>query len=315
MKIGIDLYGADKPEEVIGAIKKFTSETGDNIVAFSKKDDELGKSIEATKGVEVVYCDSIVEKNEDPAFVIRKKKDSTLIVGVQYLADGEIDAFISAGNTGAIVAAGIFVLKRDGDIKKPALPGFLPRSSADTPVMLLDLGANIYATLENMLQYSDLATEYMQKNYKVQEPTIKLLNIGVEENKGVDLQRETYEALKTNPNFKGNIEARDILDADCDIILMDGWTGNIMLKSIEGTVEFMGRNLKQVFYKNPLNKISALFLKKDLKEMYNKLDYRELGATPVLGVNGLLLKAHGSSDERAFYMAFKQAKSILENKK
>ncbi len=315
MKIGIDLMGGDNSELIVEAVNNFVKDNkGDTIVVFSTENNDNLSKLDGN--VQVVKCKTEVEKDDDPAFVVRTKKDSTLVVGSQALKDNEVDAFISAGNTGALVACGLFVIKRLESVSKPALPGFLQRTSATTPVMLLDLGATLNPNLDNMKEFASVATLYMKNFYNVDNPSIKLLNNGIEENKGIDLYKELHEDLKNDKsfNFQGNIEPRDVLDADCDIILMDGWTGNILLKSIEGTVGFLGKNIKKTFYASPLNKIAGLIIKKDMKKMYDKLDYRELGATPVLGVNGLLLKAHGSSNEVAFYNALMQAKKLYDDK-
>lgn len=311
MKIGIDMMGGDNPEHIVEAVKDFLNNENEEVYAFALKGDGNAQKLEGTKGAKVIYVDEKIEKDDDPAFVVRKKKESSLIVGTTYLKEGKIDAFISAESTGAIIAAGIFVLKRIKGISKPALPGFMPKPNSNTPVMLLDLGANIYPKEKDMIQYAQIARSYMKIFYNVEQPSMKLLNIGEEETKGTEFQKELYKYFKEeNKNFQGNIEPRYVLDSDCDIILMDGWTGNILLKSLEGAAEFLGTNLKGVFLKNLKNKLSALTLKGDLKKMFKQLDYREFGGTPVLGVNGLLLKAHGSSNKKAFYQALCQSKKL-----
>lgn len=316
MKIGIDLMGGDNPQELIKAINKYSKNFEDKLLVYTKRGNDNIDKLKNNDKITLIYCESEVEKDDDPAFVVRSKKDSTLAMGVQDATLGKIDAFISAGNTGALVSCGIFISKRIKGISKPALPGFLPRAGLKTPVMLLDLGANVAATKENMLEYAMIAKTYMKNFYHIENPSIKLLNNGVEENKGTEMYKEVHTELQNNDdyNFLGNIEPRDVLDADCDIILMDGWTGNILLKSIEGAIDFLGKNMKEVFLKNIINKFSVLILKKDLKQMYDKLDYRELGATPILGINTLILKAHGSSNERAFYNAIVQAKNLKHSK-
>ncbi len=315
MKIGIDLIGGDNPEYLIEAINDYVSKYDDEIFLYSVKNSEYLKDLKDDKKIKVVYCQSQITKEDDPSMVIRTKKDSTLVMGVKSLKDNQIDAFISAGNTGAIVASGIFVVKRIKGISKPALPGFVPKASGNTPLMLLDLGANIMATKENLVEYGHIGSKYMRAYYDIKKPVVKLLNIGEEEKKGTDLYKDVYKLLENDKeiNFKGNLEPRDVLKADCDVVIMDGWTGNVLLKSIEGAIEVMGSNTKKVFLKNFKNKLAALVLKKDLKDMSKELDYREFGGTPILGVDGLLIKAHGSSNKRAYYQAIKQAKSLNES--
>ncbi len=315
MKIGLDLIGGDNPQYLIEAINEYVKENNDDIFLYATKNNKYLKDLSDDKKINVVYCNSQIGKEDDPSMVIRTKKDSTLVMGVKDLKDNVIDAFISAGNTGALVASGIFVAKRIKGISKPALPGFVPKVDGDNPLMLLDLGANIMATKENLVEYANIASKYVREYYGIKNPIVKLLNIGEEEKKGTDLYKEVYQELSNDStiNFKGNLEPRDVLRADCDVVVMDGWTGNVLLKSIEGAIEVMGSNTKRVFLKNLKNKLAALILKKDLKDMAKDLDYRELGGTPVLGIDGLLIKAHGSSNKRAYYQAIKQAKSLNES--
>ncbi len=318
MKIGLDLIGGDNPLYLVEAINDYIKDNDDEIFLYTTKSDEYLKYLEGldnSENINVVYCQSQISKEDDPSMVIRTKKDSTLVMGVKDLKDNVIDAFISAGNTGALVASGIFIAKRIKGISKPALPGFVPKPDGDNPLMLLDLGANIMATKENLVEYAHIASKYVKAYYGINKPIVKLLNIGEEEKKGTDLYKEVYQELSNDSeiNFQGNLEARDVLRADCDIVVMDGWTGNVLLKSIEGAIEVMGSNTKKVFLKSLKNKLAALTLKKDLKDMAKDLDYRELGGTPVLGIDGLLIKAHGSSNKRAFYQAIMQAKSLYNS--
>ncbi len=315
MKIGLDLIGGDNPLYLVEAINEYVKGNNDEIFLYATKDNEYLEKLDDNEKIKVIYCQSEVSKEDDPSMVIRTKKDSTLVMGVKSLKENKIDAFISAGNTGALVASGIFIAKRIKGISKPALPGFVPKPDGDNPLMLLDLGANIMATKENLVEYAHIASKYVKAYYNIKKPSVKLLNIGEEEKKGTDLYKEVYQELlkEENINFKGNLEARDVLRADCDIVVMDGWTGNILLKSIEGAIEVVGSNTKKVFLKNFKNKLAALTLKKDLKNMSKDLDYRELGGTPILGIDGLLIKAHGSSNKRAFYQAVMQAKSLYDS--
>lgn len=314
MKIGIDLVGGDRPELLIDAINDYIKENNEEIYLYANKEDDALKNLKENERLNIVYCSEKVEKTDDPAMVFRTKKESTLVKGSKDLKEKKIDAFISAGNTGALVATGIFVVKRIKGISKPALPGFLPKQNSKTPIMLLDLGANIAATKENLLEYANISNSYMKNYYGIKNPQIKLLNIGEEETKGTDLYKSVFKELRDNKNinFTGNIEARDILKTDCDIVLMDGWTGNVVLKSIEGAVEQISLNFKGIFLKNLKNKLAALVLKKDIKNMADELDYREFGGTPILGVDGLLIKAHGSSNKRAYYQAIVQAKNLID---
>lgn len=315
MKIGIDFMGGDEPKEMVPAINKYVEESENEVFVFTLEDNPNNKELIVSDQIHLINCGSVVGIHDDPAFVVRKKKDSTLVVGGTYLKEKKIDAFMSAGNTGALIAVGVFVVGRAEGVSKPALPGLFPKQESKTPLLILDLGANIDPTVENMVENAYLAEKYMRTFYKISNPSIKLINIGEEETKGIDLYKETYSKLKQNEdlNFQGNIEPRNILTADCDIILADGWSGNLVLKTLEGTVEFFKSNLKTVFMRNIFTKISGLLIKKDFKNMQDKLDYKELGATPVLGIQELLLKMHGSSDKRAYYNALAKAELLVNS--
>lgn len=314
MKIGIDFMGGDNSNQISGAINKFVKNSKSTVYVFTTPENPENAKLEKSKQIQIINCENSVDMKDEPAWVVRNKKNSTMVVGAKYLNEKKIDAFISAGNTGALIAVGVFVVKRMKGISKPALPGLLPKLNGKTPLMILDLGANVEPTKENLVEYAKLAQVYMKVFYNIKNPTVKLTNIGAESSKGDVFHKEIYEALEADKeiNFQGNIEPSYILDADCDIMLMDGWTGNILLKTLEGTVSFFKKNLKKIYFKNILTKLSALVIKKDFQNLQNQLDYKELGATPVLGINELLLKCHGTSDQKAFYNALKKAEIFQE---
>lgn len=316
MKIGIDFMGGDNFQEIGPAVNQFLKQSENKIVVFTTKENENNQQLKLRDNLEIIYCENSVNMKDEPAWVVRNKKESTMVVGARYLKEKKIDAFISAGNTGALIAVGVFVVKRMSGISKPALPGLLPRLNSNTPLMILDLGANVEPTVDNLIEYASLAQIYMKTFYEIENPSVKLMNIGAEPSKGDVFHKEVYNALEKNEeiNFHGNIEPSLLLDADCDVMVMDGWTGNIMLKTLEGTVSFLKYNLKKIYLKNFMSKISALIIKKDFNNFQKQLDYKELGATPVLGVNELLLKCHGTSDQKAFYNAFKKAEILYDLK-
>ncbi len=315
IKIGFDVFGGDNsPFAPIAAATKFAKENKDvELVLFGKEEvinEHLDKSV---TNIKVVNATEKIEGNDDPTMAIRKKKNSSIVLGAKALKNDEVDCFLSAGNTGALVAAGVFVVRRLKGIDRPALPGFLPSKNKKTPTLLLDLGANIEAKPEHLMQYAKLATIYLQTVSDMQKPTISLLNIGEEENKGTDLYKETYKNLtESDLNFVGNMEARDILTSESDIILMDGFVGNMVLKSLEGAISFFNQSLKEVFLANFKTKFGALLVKSKLKQVGKQMDYKEIGSTPILGLDKLMLKAHGSSDEKAFYSALVSAKKMIE---
>lgn len=236
-----------------------------------------------------------------------------MAVGMQMLADGEGDAFVSAGSTGALVVGATFIVKRIKGIKRPALATILP--TASTPTMLLDSGANADCRPEMLTQFGIMGSAYMNKILGVDSPRVGLANIGAEESKGRELELETYKQLKNAPvNFVGNIEARQLPMGDCDVCVADGFCGNLMLKLYEGMAKFFSGELKTLLTKDTKSKIAALMVMKNVKEFKKKVDYSEYGGAPLLGTAKPVIKAHGSSNARAFYNAIRQAKQFTETK-
>ncbi len=315
INIGFDVFGGDEsPTACVNAAVKYAQDNQDVKLTLFGKEEEIKALIPSNiTNIEVVNATEKIEGNDEPTMAIRRKKDSSMVVGAKALANDEVDCLISAGNTGALVAAGVFVVRRLKGIDRPALPGLMPSTNRKQPTMLLDLGANIDAKPEHMMQYARMAEIYMQSVLDIKKPSVALLNIGAEENKGTDLYKETHKLLKESElNFAGNVEAREILTTSHDVILMDGFAGNMVLKTLEGSISFFNDTLKSVFLANVKTKIGALLVKSKLKNFKESMDYKEIGATPILGLNKLVLKAHGSSDERAFYSALKSARVMVE---
>ncbi len=315
INIGFDVFGGDNsPNACVNAAVKFAKENQDVTITLFGKEEEIKTLIsEEIENIKIIHAPDKIEGNDDPTMAIRRKKESSMVVGAKALANDEVDCLLSAGNTGALVAAGVFVVRRLKGIERPALPGLMPSKNRTKPAMLLDLGANIDTKPEHMLQYAQMAEIYMQAVVGIENPEIALLNIGAEENKGTDLYKQTHQDLKASTmNFVGNVEARDILTTEHDVILMDGFAGNMVLKTLEGSISFFNETLKIVFLANLKTKLGALLVKGGLKEFKTSMDYKEIGATPILGLSKLVLKAHGSSDERAFYSALKSARVMIE---
>lgn len=317
MNIVIDAFGGDNaPLEVIkGAIdaqKDFKIDitlVGDeNRIKKCAADNSLDIS-----ALKIKHADSVIEVCEEPTAVIKSKKDCSMAVGMQMLADGEGDAFVSAGSTGALVVGATFIVKRLKGIKRPALATILP--TATTPTMLLDSGANADCRPEMLVQFGIMGTAYMNKILGVKSPRVGLANIGSEESKGRELELETYKQLKTAPlNFTGNIEARQIPLGDCDVVVTDGFSGNLLLKLYEGMAKFFSGELKTLLTKDFKSKMAALLVMSNVKEFKKKVDYSEYGGAPLLGTAKPVIKAHGSSNAKAFYNAIRQAKQFTETK-
>ncbi len=320
--IGFDLHGADKGmDAIIEGLKMYIEEskTSAHFHLFGNEQ-EAQASLEKfgladNQNIKIIATTQVIVNEEEPALALRRKKDSSMVVGAKALKAKEIDCLVSSGSTGALVAAGIFLVGRIKGIDRPALGGLLPSAKGSKPSLILDLGANVEAKPEHLVAYAQIGSQFMNSLYAIKEPRVALINVGSEDGKGNALYKETFSQLQaTDLNFSGNIEARDVLTTSNDVLVIDGFSGNILLKSIEGTVGVFNSSLKQVFLKNALTKISALAVKSGLKEMKQKFDYRELGATPIFGVNGILLKAHGSSDAVAFKNAFRSAEQTVESK-
>ena len=243
--------------------------------------------------------------------VLREKKDSSMSVGLRMLANGEGDAFVSAGNTGALITGATLIVKRIMGINRAAIASVLPLTN---PVLLMDSGANLTVTSDNMLQFAYMGAKYMEKIYDIDRPRVGQLNNGTEYNKGNALQVESYQALsESGLNFVGNVEAKEVPFGACDVLVADGFTGNIFLKSVEGMGKFMLGILKDVLYTNIATQVSALTMKNKLKDIKHRFDSSEHGGAPILGISKPVIKAHGSSDANAIKNAVRQAISFIKS--
>ena len=262
-------------------------------------------------GIEIANADDVVDMHDDPARVIRQKPNSSMVMGLKMLSDGQGDAFISAGSTGALLTGATLLVKRVKGIRRAAMGPAMPNKTGGKTI-ILDCGANAECTPEFLLQFGLVGSLYAKKNLGVENPKIGLLNIGTEDTKGTPLQKEAYALLKDAGekgliNFVGNVEGRDVPMGAVDVVVCDGFAGNVLLKSIEGTAMFMGSLMSKMFKKNLLSKLAALLVMKDIQAFKKLLDYREIGGTPFLGIRKPVIKAHGSSDVLAFRNAVHQA--------
>ena len=315
MRILIDAMGGDHaPDAIVQGAIDAAKEFDVQIVLVGRGETIL-KSLgnlgldTLPKGVEVANADDVVDMHDDPATVIRTRKESSMVVGLRMLAEGQGDAFISAGSTGALLSAATLVVKRVKGIRRAALCPEIPN---ENKTLLIDCGANAECTPEFLLQFAFLGTVYAKKVQGKANPTVGLLNIGTEDTKGTALQKETYGLLQRAHEmglicFTGNVEARDVPLGAVDVVMADGFSGNILLKSIEGTAAFLGGLMKDMFKKNLLTKVAALLCKDGIAAFKKRMDYREVGGTMLLGITRPVVKAHGSSDARAIRSAVKQA--------
>ncbi len=262
------------------------------------------------EGIQIVHAPDVINMEDRALAVVREKKDSSMSVGLKMVAGGEVDAFVSAGNTGALITGSTLIVRRHKGINRPAIASVLPLNN---PVLLMDSGANLNVTSDNLCQFAFMGAKYMEKIYGIDRPRVGLLNNGTEYNKGNPLQIETYQMLsESGLNFVGNIEGKTVPFDTVDVLVTDGYTGNIFLKSIEGMGKFMLELLKDVFYTNLATQMSALTMKEKIKKLKQRFDANEHGGAPILGIRNPVIKAHGSSDANAIKNAVRQAVSFVE---
>ena len=311
MKIGIDILGVDEPSRIINFVNSYKD---DEVELYVYGLEENLNQIIKTENIVKNVCTEEVLMSDDAARVHRKKKDASMIRMLADLNSGVIDVAISGGSTGAFMASSLFMLGRIEGISKPGLASLLPTRS-EHKFLLTDLGANVEAKPGDLVNYAKLGQLYMKYIYNIETPSVALLNVGVEESKGNKIYKEAHKLLKEDiANFKGNIEAREILEHKYDIVIADGFAGNILLKSIEGVAGSLGKMIKGIFLENIITKISALLVKSGISKFKKKFDYSEYGGAFLLGIKKPSIKIHGSADENALYYAVQQAKQIHKTK-
>ena len=323
MKIILDAMGGDNAPEaaVLGALdaaKDFGAQItlvgrGEAILEVMRKHNIA----DLPEGVDIANADDVVDMHDDPAAVLHKRKNSSMVVGLKMLAEGAGDAFVSAGSTGALLTAATLVVKRVKGIRRAAMAPAFPNKAGGRTI-ICDAGANAECTPEFLLQFAIVGSLHAKKSLKLENPRVGLLNIGTEDSKGTALQLAVYPMLQQAHeqgliHFIGNVEARQVPLGEVDVVVCDGFSGNVLLKSIEGTAMFMGSAVKKVFKRNIFSKLGYLLCKSGVKDMMKLLDYREIGGTQFLGIKKPVIKAHGSSDARAFYNAVRQAVDAANN--
>lgn len=314
MKILVDAMSGDNaPLEILKgasiAAKEYKEHTillvGDqNVISHVAVTNEIDIA-----GIEIIHADEVISMEDNPICVVRDKKNSSMSVGLKTLAHGEVDAFVSAGNTGALITGATIIVKRILGINRPAIASVIPLGN---PILLMDSGANLTVTSDNICQFAFMGAKYMEKIYGLDRPRVGQLNNGAEYNKGNALQIESYQQLsESGLNFVGNVEGKEIPFDVCDVIVADGYTGNIFLKTVEGMGKFLLKTLKELLMSNIATKLSALTM--DTKELKQRFDASEHGGAPLLGISKPVIKAHGSSDANAIKNAIRQAISFIES--
>ena len=326
MNILLDAMGGDNAPDAnikgaintINQIKAEVTLIGKEDVIRNKIKEFYGKEMEEiSPRLKIKNATETIEMEDQPTVAIKHKKDSSMVVGFKMLKEGEGDVFISAGNSGALLAGATLLVGRIKGIDRPALAGILP--AYKSRLVLMDCGANTNCKPMNLLQFAQMSTIYLRNTFGIEKPAIGLLNIGTEETKGNELVRESYQLLKEKSeeldiNFVGNVEGRDAFSGKIDAIVTDGFTGNVFLKTTEGVGKLVKRSLVESFTENIFAKISYLIAKKPIKSLSKAMDYKSYGGALFLGVKKPVVKAHGSSDEKLFEYTLKQAEKFVENK-
>ncbi|MPQ27936.1 phosphate acyltransferase PlsX [Brochothrix thermosphacta] len=314
MKIAIDAMGGDHaPQSTVEGVMLAAKKHGH--VTFQLYGDKVKMApyLEQLSNVEIVHTEEKIESTDSPVEAVRKKKQASMVLAAKAVKDGEAEACISAGNTGALMSAGLFVVGRMKGIKRPALAPTIPTVDG-SGFVLLDAGANADAKPEHLLQFGMMGSAYVSAVKKIERPRVGLLNIGTEHNKGTDLTKDAFALLDASSviNFVGNVEARDLLNGVADVVVTDGFTGNMVLKTIEGTAGNLMKMIKGAMTATPLSKLGALTMRKGIYEIKDMMDYSNYGGACLFGLAGTVVKAHGSSNAHAIATTVTQAIQMVE---
>ena len=312
MRIIIDAMGGDNaPGEIVKGAVRAKRELGVEIVLVGREEEVRAcLQSEGCSDIEIVNATEVITMEDDPSTATRRKKDASMTVALNLLRDGQGDAVVSAGSTGALLTGATLIVKRIKGIRRAAMAPVLP--AGEHGVMLIDCGANVDCTPEYLLQFAYMGSFYAKKMMGCANPRVGLLNVGTEDTKGGELQHQAFALLKQageegRINFVGNVEGTGVFAGAADVVVTDGFTGNVLLKTTEGTIKFLMKSLKGVFYKKTLNKLAALVLKKDLSAMKKSMDVNEVGGTAFVGISKPVIKAHGSSNAASIFAAVRQA--------
>ena len=315
MKIIVDAFGGDNaPLEVIKGSAMAVEQLGVEIILTGDENKIKAAAAEnniSLNGISIMHTESVIDIHEEPTSIIKERSDCSMAIGLKALADGEGDAFVSAGSTGALVVGATFIAKRIKGIKRAALAPVMPTDKGY--MMLVDAGANVDCRPEMLVQFSIMGSCYMQRVLGVKSPKVGLINVGAEDTKGREMDIEAYKMLKEAPvNFYGNLEARDIPLGECEVVVSDGFTGNVALKLYEGMGSYFSHTLKDMLMGSFGGKLAALLIMKKIKAFKKKMDYSETGGAVLMGISKPVIKAHGSSNAKAFYNAIRQAKNCVD---
>ena len=314
MRIAVDAMGGDNaPREIVkGALAAAQSDKNLEIILVGRED-RVGQGVSTLPdNVSVVHAAEVIENEDKPLMAIRRKRNASMVVALQMLKEGQVDAVVSAGNTGALMAGASLLVGRIPGVNKPALAPVFPTEDG-RGVVAVDIGAAMDPRPENLYQYAIMGNLYYKAVFGTERPRVGLLNIGVEPEKGNELVKETYKKLAASElNFIGNVEARDVLQGQCDVLICDGFVGNILLKGCEGLAKSVMYWMKGVMTKNPVRMTGAMLARNAFKDLKSFADAEDIGGAPLLGINGIVIIAHGSSSPRAVRNGIKVAGEFVK---
>ncbi len=314
-KVVVDAFGGDyAPEQIVEGALQAAKQDGINVI-LTGDEQRLKALVGARAGserIEIVHAPEIIQMDEAPVEAVRGKKESSLTVGAQLVRDREAGALVSAGSTGATLAASLFVIRRIKGVERPAITSFMPTRTGMS--LIVDAGANVDCRPSQLVQFAKMGAIYAEHVLKVHQPKVGLLNIGHEPGKGNQLAQQAYQLLEESSlNFIGNLEGRDVTRGDADVIVCDGFVGNVVLKFAEGLAETLFGMMKEEFTTSVVRQAGALLLRPGLKQIQKRVDYTEYGGAPLLGVDGVVIIAHGGSNAKAIYNAVKVAKEGISH--
>ncbi|MFD1038022.1 phosphate acyltransferase PlsX [Virgibacillus byunsanensis] len=313
MRLAIDAMGGDHaPKEIVLGAVDAVSQIANLKITLIGDEEKIKPHLSNSKHIDIIHTDEVITADDEPVRAVRRKRNASIVIMAKEVKEKKADACISAGNTGALMSAGLFGVGRIPGIDRPALSPTLPTIDGKG-FLLLDVGANVDAKADHLVQYAIMGSIYTEKVRAIERPTVGLLNVGTEDGKGNELTKKAFILLKDAPiNFIGNVEARDILSGTADVVVTDGFSGNIALKTIEGTAMTMFSMLKETLMSSFKTKMAAGMVKKDLRGLKDKLDYSEYGGAGLFGLAAPVIKAHGSSNRRAVFNAIKQACHMVD---
>lgn len=315
-RILVDMMGGDRsPSETVRGVCMAAEEFDAEYILLGDRERLLSAAQKQNLSLDrfcVIHTQTVLTMEDEAMAVMREKADSSMSLGLHMLAEGKGDAFVSTGNTGALFTGANLIVRKIKGVRRPAIAAMLPMQP---PVLLLDSGANVEVTADYLEQFAVMGTQYMRDVMGVECPRVGLLNNGSEEKKGTELQREAYRILKNNPvvHFVGNVEGNRVMNNVCDVLVTDGFSGNILLKTMEGMGNLMLRTLKELFSANAKTAVAYGLVKNNLKTVKTNFDAGEFGGAPILGISRPVIKAHGSSDAKAFKNAIRRALVFSES--